>query len=411
MQGPDALFLGGLLGWAVLAASLLSVLRLILVIAAVRSHADQGRPEWGPPAYEPVSVIVPVRNNVATVEATLQSLLRTSYPMEIIVVDDGSTDGTVALVERYTLLGVRLVRQPGAGTAAALNTGIALARGNLIVTTDGATVFGPDTISLLARPFAQTGVGAVCGTLKAGDGDEVLSRWPHSEDTTWSSLDRRLFDLSGYIPTVPVALGAFRREALADVGGVSADTAAEDTDLTMALLRAGWRIVHERDAVAWSEPPSSLGQTLRQRSRLSQGLVQAIWKHRRTVWMSGSAGQLGRRGLPYLVLFQVLLPLLAPLVDFYALYGLLFGGVAKAALAWLGFLGVQLAAFRYAGDLEGEPRRIPWSLPLQQVVSRQMTYLVLIRSAATAVYSTWLGWQWMGRHGVAHALGGERAGG
>jgi hypothetical protein len=179
----------------------------------------------------------------------------------------------------------------------------------------------------------------------------------------------------------------------------------------MALLRAGWRIVHEQDAVAWSEPPSSLGQLLRQRSRSSHGMVQANWKHRRAVWMSGGAGQLGRRGLPYLLLFQVLLPLLAPLVDIYALYGLLFGGLAKAALAWLGFLGVQLAAFCYACDLEGEPRRIPWSLPLQQVVSRQMTYLVLIRSAATAAHSTWLGWQWMGRHDVAHAFGGERTGG
>ena len=411
MTAAEADFVGDVLGWAVLAASVLSVVRLILVAAAARNRGGQVRPEWGPPAYEPVSVIVPVRDKVATVEATLQSLLRTSYPMEIIVVDDGSTDGTVALVERYTLLGVRLVRQPDAGTAAALNTGIALARGNLIVTTDGDTVLGPDTISLLVRPFTRSDVGAVRGTLKVGDGDGVLSRRPQSEDTAWSGLDDRLFDASGCIPTVPVALGAFRREALADVGGVSSDTRAEDTDLTMALLRAGWRVVHERDAVAWTEPPSSLGQLLRQRSRSSHGLAQAIWKHRRTAWMSGAAGQLGRRGLPYLLLFQVLLPLLAPLVDFYALYGLLFGSVAKAALAWFGFLGVQLAAFWYACDLAGEPRRSPWSLPLHQVVSRQVTCLALLRSATTAAHSSWLGWQWMGRHGMAHALGGERTGG
>jgi len=214
------------------------------------------------------------------------------------------------------------------------------------------------------------------------------------------------------MPTVPGAIGAFRREALADIGGVSDDTLAEDTDLTMALLRAGWRVVYDERAIAWTEAPASLGQLWRQRYRWSYGTMQAMWKHRSSIRMSEGSGRLGRRGLPYLLLFQILLPLLAPLIDVFALYGLLFGDALKLSAVWLGFLGVQFVAAWYAFGLDGERRRVLWSLPLQQFVYRQLMYLVLLQSVVTAVLGTRLRWQRMERRGVARELiSGERAGG
>ena len=72
--------------------------------------------------------------------------------------------------------------------------------------------------------------------------------------------------------------------------------------------------------------------------------MQAMWKHRRAVIERGGSGRLGRRGLPYLLLFQILLPLLAPLVDVFAVYGLIFGGAMEMGVVWLGFLGVQMLA-------------------------------------------------------------------
>ena len=129
------------------------------------------------------------------------------------------------------------------------------------------------------------------------------------------NLDRRLYEVLNCMPTVPGAIGAFRRAALAEVGGISDETLAEDTDVTMALCRAGWRVVYEERAKAWTEAPATLEQLYRQRYRWSYGTMQAMWKHRKALTDSGASGRFGRRGLPFLALFGVALPLLAPVVD------------------------------------------------------------------------------------------------
>jgi len=259
----------------------------------------------------PVSVIVPAYNESAGIEAAVRSLLASDHAVEIIVVDDGSTDGTADLVESLGLP-VRVIRQDNAGKPAALNTGIAAASYDLLVMVDGDTVFEPGTVRTLVQPFADPRIGAVSGNAKVINRGGLLGRWQHIEYVVGFNLDRRLFDLGQCMPTVPGAVGAFRRDALVRVGGVSDATLAEDTDLTMAICRDGWRVVYEEDAIAWTEAPASLGALWRQRYRWSYGTMQAMWKHRGTVLHTGAAGRLGRRGLVYLTLFQVLLPLLAP---------------------------------------------------------------------------------------------------
>ena len=388
------------LGWTILLAGVLSVLRLLLLLVTARRHARRRRGPWGPPVREPVSVVVPAYNEEAGIEATLISLLRSEYPIEVIVVDDGSTDGTAAIVERYARFGVQLIRQANAGKPAALNTGIAAAHGRILVLMDGDTVFAPDSIGRLVQPFSDPGIGAVSGNTKVANRNGLLGRWQHIEYVIGFNLDRRFYDLAGCMPTVPGAIGGFRREALADVGGVSDATLAEDTDLTMAIVRAGWRVVYEEHAIAWTEAPASLSQLWKQRYRWSYGTMQAMWKHRRSVFDSGGSGLVGRRALPYLSLFQILLPLLAPLVDVFAIYGLIFGDATRMVAVWLGFLAVQVAAGWYAFVLDREQRRVLWSLPLQQFVYRQLMYLVLIQSVVTAIVGTRLRWQRMDRQGV-----------
>ncbi len=404
VQGSDLVVTA--LGWGIMIAGVLSVLRLIVLLGTARRHARLRRRPWGPPVWEPVSVIVPAYNEQAGIEATLRSLLASDHPVEIIVVDDGSSDGTAAVVERYARYGVRLIRQANGGKPAALNTGIAYAAHRLLVLLDGDTVFEPDTVHRLVQPFADPDIGAVSGNAKVANRTGLLGRWQHIEYVVGFNLDRRFYDLAGCMTTVPGAVGAFRRAALADVGGLSDQTLAEDTDLTMALLRAGRRVVYEERAIAWTEAPASLGQLWRQRYRWSYGTMQAMWKHRRAVSQSGGAGRLGRRGLPYLVLFQILLPLLAPLVDVFALYGALFGDTTRMVEVWLGFLAVQAAASWYAFVLDRERASVLWSLPLQQFVYRQLMYLVLIQSLVTAVLGTRLRWQRMNRLGLARVGGG-----
>src|SRR5581483_10561933 len=158
-------------------------------------------------------------------------------------VDDGSTDATSERVRELGLPNVVLVHQPNSGKASALNHGIAVARHDVIVSVDADTQFEPDSLRMLVAPLADPRVGAVSGNTKVGNRRGLLGRWQHIEYVLGFNLDRRMFDALGCIPTVPGAIGAFRRQALDEVGGVSDDTLAEDTDLTMAIIRAGWRVV------------------------------------------------------------------------------------------------------------------------------------------------------------------------
>ncbi|OXY97669.1 bi-functional transferase/deacetylase [Streptomyces diastatochromogenes] len=404
-----------LLGVLMYAAGAISVLRAAVVLIAARRHrrlrtGSRGR-SWGPPVTEPVSVIVPAYNESAGIEAAVRSLLSSDHPVEIIVVDDGSTDGTADLVESLRLPGVRVIRQENAGKSAALNTGLAAASCDLVVMVDGDTVFEPAAVRTIVQPFADPRVGAVSGNAKVVNRGGMLGRWQHIEYVVGFNLDRRLFDLAECMPTVPGAVGAFRRRALLALGGVSDVTLAEDTDLTMALCRAGWRVVYEEGAVAWTEAPASLNALWRQRYRWCYGTLQAMWKHRGALVQRGSAGKLGRRGLVYLLLFQVLLPLLAPVVDIFALYGLVFLDPVRITALWLAFLLLQLGMGLYAFRLDGERPGPLWSLPLQQFVYRQFMYLVVIQSVFTAVSGSRLRWQRMERYGSLRAPAGAEPSG
>jgi cellulose synthase/poly-beta-1,6-N-acetylglucosamine synthase-like glycosyltransferase len=226
-----------------------------------------------------------------------------------------------------------------------------------------------------------------------------------------------MYDLLGCMPTIPGAVGAFRRSALERVGGMSDDTLAEDTDVTMALHRDGWRVVYAENARAWTEAPESVQQLWSQRYRWSYGTMQAIWKHRGAVLDKGPSGRFGRVGLPFVSLFMVVAPLLAPLIDIFLLYGVLFGPTQKTILAWLGVLGIQAVCAAYAFRLDREKMRHLISLPLQQLLYRQLMYVVLLRSWATALTGGRLRWQKLRRTGVVEAPGvipqqraGERGG-
>jgi cellulose synthase/poly-beta-1,6-N-acetylglucosamine synthase-like glycosyltransferase len=197
------------------------------------------------------------------------------------------------------------------------------------------------------------------------------------------------------MPTVPGAIGAFRRDALRDVGGVPDDTLAEDTDLTMAVIRAGWRVVYAPHAVAWTEAPASLRQLWRQRYRWCYGTMQAMWKHRGSM-----RERFGRRCLTYLLVFQVILPLIAPVVDVVALYGLLVLDPVYALATWLPFIIGPMIAGAYALRLDHEPVGPLWALPLQQFVYRQLMYLVVIQALMTAILGARLRWQPIRRTGT-----------
>ena len=400
------------LTWMLLIVGGLVLLRLVVMIVVAGRHRRRRRPgrhRWGPTVTEPVSVIVPAYNEKENIAATIRSLVASTHPVEVLVVDDGSSDDTAEIARSLRLPNVRVLQQPNRGKPAALNNGIAHARHRLVVMIDGDTVFEPDTIGRLVQPFADPRVGAVSGNAKvaatASGRRGLIAAWQHIEYVIGFNIDRRVYDVLRCMPTIPGAVGAFRRDVLLAVGGVSDDTLAEDTDLTMAICRAGWHVVYEETARAWTEAPATLGQLWRQRYRWSYGTMQSMWKHRRAVVSRGASGHFGRAGLTQMVLFQILLPLLAPLVDVFLVYGLLFLDPVKTLAAWGGMLGLQLIGAVYAFRLEREKLRVLWLLPLQQIVYRQLMYAVLIRSLVSAAAGIRLRWQKLRRvGGLDHLL-------
>ncbi|MGE3255378.1 glycosyltransferase [Pseudonocardia sp.] len=390
----------GFLEWSLLIVGGLVVLRLVvMVVAAVVQARRRRRQSWGLPVTVPVSVVVPAYNEKDTIERTVRSLVASDHPLEVIVVDDGSTDATAELVASLRLRNVRVLRQPNGGKPAALNAGIAAARNEIVVMMDGDTIFEPSTVRRLVQPFADPAVGAVAGNARVADRRRLISRWQHIEYVIGFNIDRRVQDLWQAMTTVPGAIGAYRRYALREVGGVSDDTLAEDTDLTIALGRRGWAVVYEPTARAWTDAPSTFAQLWRQRYRWSYGVMQSLWKHRHALVERGRSGHVGRVGLLVTALFQVVLPLLAPMVDVYLVYGMIFLDPATTLVTWSAVLGLQMLTGAVAFRLEGEPLRGLLLLPLQQVVYRQLMYAVLAQSVLSALVGDRLRWQKIPRAG------------
>ena len=399
-----AFILVWLLGLAVLAVGALVAVRALIVAGFARWHAKSRTRR--PPLdgfFPPVAVIVPAYNEAVGIERAVRSLAASDYPdFEIVVVDDGSEDDTASIVEALDLPAVRLIRQVNSGKSEALNTGICATTAPVVVMVDGDTLFEPTTLRRLVQPLADERVGAVSGNTKVGNRRSILGLWQHIEYVVGFNLDRRMYEVLQCTPTVPGAIGAFRRDVLAEVGGVSDDTLAEDTDLTLAIGRTGRRVVYADDARAWTEVPSSLTALWRQRYRWSYGTMQAVWKHRGAlISRDPRQKRIGRRALPYIIFFQILLPIGAPLVDLFALYGILFVNPVDVIAFWLAFNAAQAALAIYAFRLDGERLAPLWVMPFQQFVYRQLMYLVIIESTISALVGTRGHWRTLERTGDA----------
>jgi cellulose synthase/poly-beta-1,6-N-acetylglucosamine synthase-like glycosyltransferase/peptidoglycan/xylan/chitin deacetylase (PgdA/CDA1 family) len=392
------------LGWIIVGVGILVAARILVVVSLASVQVRRTRRTRSRPSMRfqpPVAVIVPAYNEVVGIERAVRSLTQADYPdLEVIVVDDGSTDGTGDLVEGLGLPGVRLIRRANGGKAAALTTGVLATEAEIVVMVDGDTVFERDTITNLVQPLAETAVGAVSGNTKVGNRSGLLGRWQHIEYVMGFNLDRRMYEVLQCTPTVPGAIGAFRRSVLVEIGGVSSDTLAEDTDLTLSIGRRGHRVVYTEYARAWTEAPSTLSGLWRQRYRWSFGTMQAVWKHKGAmVSRDPDSRRIGLRALPYMIFFQIFLPLVAPLIDLFALYGLIFTNPVPVLAFWLGFNLLQLVIAVIAFRLDGESLRPLWALPLQQFIYRQFMYLVIIESTISALVGARASWKTAPRTG------------
>ena len=414
------------LQWVFIIAVVLGAVRLTLVLVlAIVHRVRSSRRGPTPRDYTPhVSVIVPAYNESKVIEKTIHSLLAQQYSgtLDVVVVDDGSPDGTGAIAQAAFADEPRVTvfTKSNGGKASALNFGIQRAAGEIVICLDADTVFESQTIAELVAPLRDPAVGAVAGNAKVGNRLNLITRWQALEYVTSQNVDRRAFDLLNCITVIPGAVGAWRRQAVIDMGGFTHDTLAEDQDATIEMRKRGWRIAYADRAIAWTEAPDTFASLLKQRFRWSFGTLQCAWKHRDT-FLRRKYGSLGMIAMPNTWLFQLLFTAISPLADLIFVFSVLSIGLTymehgstfawhtglQLAAVYLVFLLMDWLAAVIAFLLEpDEERRLTWLILIQRFAYRQLMYWVVVKSFIAAARGGLVGWGKLERKGTVAAQQG-----
>jgi len=308
-----------------------------------------------------VSIIVPCFNEEKVVANCVHGLMKQDYGnYKILLVNDGSTDGTERvckeLVSQYPQK-VEYIYKKNGGKASALRLGLEQSSGEIIVTMDADSIFLPDTLKNLVSSFDDPKVDAVGGNVRVANKDCFLGRNQAVEYLTGLAIQKRSFAYLNCMQVIAGAIGAFRREVLVKVGGYSSDTIVEDMDLTVSILKAGYRVEYNGKAIAYTEAPANLRDFLKQRYRWTFGGFQVLRKHW-SMLFNRKYGHAGMIGLPYL--------LIAPWIDvvFTLLFTITFvgaavhGALARFFLFYSFMMFVQGALVLYAIKIDGEERRL-----------------------------------------------------
>lgn len=384
--------------WTLLVVvTLLALLRVLFYSLCALRHKRHERkaPLPEPSALPPVSVLLAAYNEERVIASTISHLLHSDYPsaLEIIVVDDGSKDRTAAVVEEIAASEprVRLISQPNSGKAHALAKALSEARHETMVMIDADTMVAPDGLRKLVAPLEDPSVGAVSGYIRVGNTKHWLGRFQDLEYVGAFEIDRRAQDLLGCIIVAPGALSAFRKAALDEVGLITNDTLAEDTDLTLQLHRHGWKVVFAPKAFADTEAPESVKALLSQRFRWAFGTLQCLWKHGEIIFSPGS-GWLGWFALPSIWIFQIAVVAVTPILDVMVLWSLWLG---RGLAIWpylLASILLDVALATVALALAGRPLRAALlSIPMRLLYRPLLGYVVW-KCLLKAMGGSWVRW-------------------
>ena len=286
----------------------------------------------------PVTLLIPCYNEGVVIQSAIRSLLELDYPTyEILVIDDGSSDDTYAraaeLEGRYGGAVVRVISKANGGKAAALNTGISLARSSYIACMDGDARLDRGSIRAAMRHFADPRVGAVAGNVKVVNRVNLWTRLQALEYIEGLNMARRAQGFVRAVNIIPGPIGVFRRDVLAEVGGYSTDTFAEDADLTLKVLTAGWQIVYEERAVARTEAPEQLLDLIKQRYRWTRGILQALRK--RAGWLVVPRGGMAVWVSMLAMLFEAIIwPVMNVLGNLVFAVAAISSGAAQFVIYW-----------------------------------------------------------------------------
>ncbi len=400
---------------------LMSARLLIIGLFAVIDRFHH-RPHASIEEYHPrVAVLIPAYNEEKVIVRTIRSVMMSNYKnIRIIVIDDGSKDRTYDVArEAYPsdIASGRLtvLTKPNAGKAEALNYALNYTDEEVYVGIDADTVIAHDAISRLVTFFANPEIGAVAGNAKVGNRVNLWTQWQALEYITSQNFERRALDLFDVVTVVPGAIGAWRTSAVKAGGCYHSNTVAEDADLTMNLIEQGYDVIYEDRALAFTEAPINMQGLMRQRFRWSFGILQAVFKHRGAIKRNRAMGLFA---LPNILIFQIMFPLVSPLIDLMFLGGILhyfidrhfhpesanFGNLYNLILFFSAFLIIDFATSALAFALERKhpaSRGDYWLLFhiwIQRFTYRQVFSIVLFKTIKRAFDGKPFNWDKLEAH-------------
>ncbi len=356
--------------------------------------------------YPLVSIIVPAYNEEVNVVSSLYNLLKCDYPnFNIVFVDDGSKDKTWEIVtkEFSDNNNIKLYTKVNGGKASALNFGLNETNADFVVCIDADTKLASNAVRLLMKHFlmqpkGRQKIGAVAGVVKVGNEVNILTKWQNIEYITSQNFDRKGFAYANAITVVPGAIGAFKKMSIKAAGGFTTDTLAEDCDLTIRILRCGYIVTNEPNAIAYTEAPESLKMFMKQRFRWSFGVMQTFWKHRDLLF-TNRIKSLGWIALPDILVFKYIIPIFSPIADILMIFGLFTDNASKILWYYLLFTIVDtiIAAISFLFEKEN-PLKLVWLIP-QRIIYRWIMLVVLYRSLKRALKGELQNWGVLKRTG------------
>jgi len=334
-----------------------------------------------PEEWPSIAVVIPAYNEAGYIGECIDSIRSARYPgpRSLIVIDDGSTDGTYEEARRHAPPEATVLRTENQGKHAALNLALEHTDAEYIVSVDADSHVHPDAlVEMIRRFFRYDDTGAVAGNVKVANRGSLITDLQALEYIVGINTFRRAFDLFGAVTVVPGSLGAFRRDVLDEVGGYSPDTVTEDFDLTIEILRSGYNI-RASTGIVYTEAPDTWRDLYVQRRRWFQGNLQTLSKHR-NVFVNNSYGLLHRVALPYVFLSMSILPLLGLLILGLIVASLFTGATELFVTLAVFFVLLQVLLAILAIQIEGDDLRLAVLAPLMLFGYKQFLDITLIRS-------------------------------
>lgn len=411
--GVGTYFLRGMTALAILALALGLFRFAALALGALLEVAGEYRERQAIrrtsklPVHGAVSVVIPAYNEAKVIERTILSVLASrGVEVEVLVMDDGSSDGTSEVVSQafYFEPRVKLHRLENGGKSRALNIGFEHASHPIVIALDADTIFMPDTIVELVRKFDDPRVAAVAGRCAVGNTHKFVARWQALEYAVGQAIERRAWHLVGVVSVVPGAVGAWHRDRSLAVGGFGCDTFAEDSDLAITLQVHGWKVAYAPNAVALTEAPETVSALLKQRFRWCFGVLQAVWKHKRAMIAPPKNNPaIGLLLMPCILACHIATPLLAPIADLAAILAIALGH-GKAVLPYaIALLLAELVLTLLAMRLDRARWSLMWDWLINRSVYRWFLFYALAKAVIAAMRGSAVGWNKLVRTGTVQA--------